>query len=260
VRIGLAMARKYDAHLTGVLVHGLPHALVSATPYIPDSLSEQFADIAKRMKSEVYDRITRRFAELTTTTPPKGKVHWLDVEGAADATIIEMTRCFDITLMGQYEAVAGEEQIMLHPDLVALKSGKPVLVVPGDYQVEVLNEHAVLAWDGTRAASRAMADAMQILETKSLVTILTIGADTLGRGVGGADIAVQLERHGIKSEWVRLPKRGAVGSAIVHYCRERNAGILVMGAYEHSKFGEDLVGGVTNDVLSRSAIPVLMSH
>jgi nucleotide-binding universal stress UspA family protein len=33
-----------------------------------------------------------------------------------------------------------------------------------------------------------------------------------------------------------------------------------MGAYEHSKFSEDLLGGVTQDILERARLPILMSH
>ncbi len=38
------------------------------------------------------------------------------------------------------------------------------------------------------------------------------------------------------------------------------AGLLIMGAYEHSRFGEALLGGVTRDVLRQSRIPVLVAH
>jgi nucleotide-binding universal stress UspA family protein len=33
-----------------------------------------------------------------------------------------------------------------------------------------------------------------------------------------------------------------------------------MGAYEHSKFSEDLWGGVTRDILVDAHLPVMMSH
>jgi Universal stress protein UspA and related nucleotide-binding proteins len=33
-----------------------------------------------------------------------------------------------------------------------------------------------------------------------------------------------------------------------------------MGAYEHSKFSEDILGGTTHDVLARTPLPVFMAH
>lgn len=260
LRLGLLMAEKYNAHLSGVLAHGMPRIMDSALPWLTEGLSREFAEIARRMKSEVYSSITDKFQKLTDGAGLGERLHWLDVEGTTDATIMDLARCFDITLMGEHQPVAGEDQIALHPDLVALQSGRPVLIVPRGYAVSQLNEHAVLAWDGTRAASRALSDAMQILETKSLVTILTVGDREVGAGHPGADIEIHLGRHGVATEWVRIPRKGSIGATIIAYCRERGAGILVMGAYEHSKFSEDFVGGVTNDVLLQSAIPVLMSH
>ena len=260
LRLGLLMARKYDAHLTGVLAHGMPRVMESAMPWLTEGLSREFAEIARRMKGEVYAAITDKFRALTDASDLGERLHWLDIEGSTDATIMELARCFDITLVGEHQQMTGEEQIALHPDLVALQSGRPVLIVPRGYEVTELNEHAVLAWDGTRAASRAMSDAMQILETKSLVTILSVGAGDIGAGYEGADIETHLQRHGVATERVRIPRKGSVGDTIVDYCRDRGAGILVMGAYEHSKFSEDLLGGVTNEVLLHSAIPVLMSH
>jgi nucleotide-binding universal stress UspA family protein len=43
-------------------------------------------------------------------------------------------------------------------------------------------------------------------------------------------------------------------------CKDRGVGLLVMGAYEHSKFREDLFGGVTNEILQECPVPVLLSH
>ncbi len=260
VGMALLMARKYDAHVTGVLAHGVPQFLSTANTWLTKRASKQINEIIDRVKSEVYDTIAARFREITADSGRDEKVHWIDILGMPDTTIVEIARCFDITLVGEFASVPGEEQVVLHPDIVALQSGRPVLVIPKDYKVAALGEHAVFAWDGKRAAARAMSDAMQILESKTLVTILTVGEDAPKDGIAGADISAHLERHGIPTQWARLPHKGSVGSTIAEYCRAHDAGLLVMGAYEHSKFSEDLIGGVTNEVFKTIAIPVLMSH
>ena len=258
--MALLMGRKYDAHVTGILAHGVPQFLAGTSVWMSATTAKQINEVVGRIKAEVYDGIAGRFREITAASEHGDKIHWIDIHGTPDTTIVEVARCFDITLLGEYASVPGEDQLILHPDLVALQSGRPVLVIPKDYKVAKLGEHAVFAWDGKRAAARAMSDAMQILETKTLVTILTIGEDTPKDGIEGADISAHLARHNIPTEWARVPRKGSIGATIADYCRERQAGLLVMGAYEHSKFSEDLIGGVTNDVLTRIAIPVLMSH
>jgi nucleotide-binding universal stress UspA family protein len=59
---------------------------------------------------------------------------------------------------------------------------------------------------------------------------------------------------------VRVTGRGGVAATILDACAEVGAGLLVMGAYEHSKFAQDLLGGVTRDILAQAPLPVLMSH
>jgi nucleotide-binding universal stress UspA family protein len=260
VGMALLMAKKYDAHVTGILAHGMPQFVPTASAWLTKRTSEQINEIVDRVKGEVYGAIAGRFGEITAGSGRDDKVHWIDILGGPDTTIVEIARCFDITLLGEFTAVPGEEQLVLHPDVVALQSGRPVLVIPKDYKVAALGGHAVFAWDGKRAAARAMSDAMQILESKTLVTILTIGEDTPKNGIAGADISAHLARHGIPTEWARLPQKGSIGATIADYCGAHDAGLLVMGAYEHSKFSEDLIGGVTNDVFKKIAIPVLMSH
>ena len=43
-------------------------------------------------------------------------------------------------------------------------------------------------------------------------------------------------------------------------CAEIRPDVLVMGAYEHSKFFEDTIGGVTETILSQAGFPVWMAH
>ncbi len=260
VGMALLMAKKYDAHVTGVLAHGVPQFLSGTGAWLSATTMKQIGEVVGRIKAEVYDGIADRFRKITAASDRGDKTHWIDILGTPDTTIVEIARCFDITLVGEYAPVPGEEQLVLHPDLVALQSGRPVLVIPKDYKVAELGEHAVFAWDGKRAAARAMSDAMQILESKTLVTILTVGEHAPKDGIEGADISAHLARHGITTEWARLPHKGSIGATIADYCRDRQAGLLVMGAYEHSKFSEDLIGGVTNEVFEKIAIPVLMSH
>ena len=133
--------------------------------------------------------------------------------------------------------------------------------MPQNYAATEINEHALVAWDGKRAAARALVDAMHILQTKSRVTVLTIGkGDTLPTRAGD-DVLTLLRHHGVVAELLLRPQgRDGIGRTILNTCAEVGAGLLVMGAYEHSKFSEDILGGVTRDIFSHTTIPVLMSH
>jgi nucleotide-binding universal stress UspA family protein len=62
-------------------------------------------------------------------------------------------------------------------------------------------------------------------------------------------------RHAVK------PPSRSVGDTLLHEASEAGIGMLVMGAYSHSRVRELLLGGVTRHVLSNVAVtPVFMAH
>jgi nucleotide-binding universal stress UspA family protein len=52
----------------------------------------------------------------------------------------------------------------------------------------------------------------------------------------------------------------AIGDAIQDLALVQEAGLLVMGAYGHSRMQEFVLGGATSAVLGGARLPVLMSH
>lgn len=259
LHLALKMAAKYDAHLTGILSHGPSRIRVALGPWVTPELIRQIESTEASRRAEVGDKFRAECADAEAARP--GKVHFLDLGGDADESLMEAGRYYDIIVMGQYDSDPETSHLTPHPDSVALRSGRPVLIVPAGYETDVLGEKAVLAWDGGRAAARALADAMEILESKSMVTIMTVGESDTSKRKEGRDVVAHLARHGVMTDWKNVPRNGGtIGSAILDMCVEKDAGILVMGAYEHSKLSEDIIGGATKEVLKRAKIPVLMSH
>ncbi|GEM_PF-1771622 len=77
----------------------------------------------------------------------------------------------------------------------------------------------------------------------------------------GDDVIAYLGRHGIEAQWLhRDAGRRRITHTLLDVCAEVGADMLSMGAYEHSKFTEDLLGGVTRDILTDARLPVMMSH
>lgn len=249
--LGLKMARKYDAHLTGILPHGAPPAhlwrRLAHEPRFLQRFLERDGDLGAKAKSDFH-----------AVTAGHDKVHWLEIDQPGDVTLIDQARHFDMTLIGQPDPDHEDTGYALHPDRIALQSGRPLIVVPSGYD-RPLGDKAALAWDGQRAAARALADAMLVLETKVLVTILHVAS--AHAPIDSVPLQQHLERHGILSEWVTLDRlKGGVGETLLHWCRENSPDLLVLGAYEHSKFREDLLGGVTSSVLRELTAPIFLAH
>ncbi|MBN9310721.1 universal stress protein [Devosia sp.] len=176
---------------------------------------------------------------------------------AAAALVASEARTFDCSLL--MPARASDDQAAV-AEAVLFQSGGPAWVFP-DGEATAHLESAAVAWDGGRAAARAVRDAMPMLETVGHVTILcatddkTIGPTSVGH------LQDQLRHHGIDAE-ARLFTRAEqpVGAALQQAAIESGAGLMVMGAYGHSRVREFILGGATRGVLDDRRLPVFMSH
>ena len=253
----LQIREKYDAHLTGLLAYHFEPVNQNIRSWISEDILES---INKAQEDSARD-IETRFQQRIASSSALDKLHWISKRGEGDATLAKYARFFDLTILGRYDAVHGEDQPELHPDMIALVSGRPVLLVPREFDMSTFNEHAVLAWDGKRASSRALADAMQILETKNLVTVVTVDDGHSEVLLPGINVETTLQRHGVKTESVNLQRNGkSVGDRILEFLEQAEAKLLVMGAYEHSKFRQSIIGGVTSSVLKKAKVPIIISH
>jgi nucleotide-binding universal stress UspA family protein len=123
--------------------------------------------------------------------------------------------------------------------------------------------HALLAWDGSLEAARAISAALPLLQQVPRVTLAVYnGEEKYGAhgAVPGADMATYLARHGLKVDLVERHEPGAVGEALLSLAADLQAGLLVMGCYGHSRLREIVLGGATRDVLRGMTLPVLMAH
>jgi nucleotide-binding universal stress UspA family protein len=155
------------------------------------------------------------------------------------------------------------------------RAGKPIIIIPANYKVRPFKEQGAVAWDASRSASRALTDAMQILETKKKLDILTVkpdGEEARHGDMPERDIVIHLKRHGVDAKRVVLEAEAhgigvvleaeahGIGQAILAYCAKSDPDVLVMGAFGRSKFGAVLFGSVTLHILENMNVPLLMSH
>lgn len=134
-----------------------------------------------------------------------------------------------------------------------------VLVCPAGTE-QVAPDTAMIAWNGSREALSATRRAIPFLKQAKSVEIVLV--DTLtDQPDPGERLALMLSRHGIKVDIITQPRSPEpVSETLLRRGRELQAGLLVMGAYGHSRLREYLVGGVTRDLLSRTTVPVLLAH
>lgn len=155
----------------------------------------------------------------------------------------------------------GEASHDLAQDLI-FASGRPVLLLPADVSPEISLAIVVVAWDGSRVASRAISDALPFLRYAQTVKLVEITDDKPLEGSSSTKtLSEKLLSHDIKAEIDSVSADGTSASAVLaRYCSHHHADLLVMGAYGHSRMRDFIVGGVTTHFVDNPPLPVLLSH
>lgn len=255
--LAIRIAQKHDAHLTGLLTQPLPLYPTPVGAWITQDAMDMLVESQKEHAAAVRNQFEQRCAAEGMTR----RTSFFAVEGVPDARFAEFARTYDLVVIGQPQGDLWEPLREPHPDAVAMMSGRPVLVAPRTLRDGAPADGAVLAWDGGRAAARALGDAMGTVLNRGPMTVLHVGEDESEAREPGRDVLEHLSRHGIHAELLVLPRAGRpVAEVLMEIAEASGSGLLVMGAYEHSRIGETLFGGPTRDVLRQSKIPVLVAH
>jgi nucleotide-binding universal stress UspA family protein len=116
-----------------------------------------------------------------------------------------------------------------------------------------------VGWQGSREAARALAAAVPLLGMAESIHIVTI-TEGKEQAVPPEAARTYLAWHGLKSHVTVCEPKGSVAATLFHKAHVEHAGLLVMGAYSHTRFRELVFGGVTEHALTRAEIPTLVCH
>jgi nucleotide-binding universal stress UspA family protein len=144
-------------------------------------------------------------------------------------------------------------------------TGRPVVFVPALGSFATLGRHILVAWNSSRASTRAVNDALPLIERAERVTVLAINPAVFAERYGALQpqqMIEHLRRHGAAARgiWLNHIQTASIASTLLAQAHEVGADLIVAGAFGHPKLWEKLMGGVTRDLLARMNLPVLMSH
>jgi len=175
--------------------------------------------------------------------------------------VVDEARFCDLAMVPLREAVAIEQDTA--EDLV-FESGRPILVFPDDSERKLPASlgNVAVAWDFSRPATRAVTDALPLLQQAKQVRVFTVVDDKpIDKSLSVARLAKHLARHGVEVVAEDVKSHGLpIGDVFQAYIEEHKIDLLVMGAYGHSRIREFILGGATKSVLSRPPTWVLLSH
>lgn len=187
------------------------------------------------------------------------------IEDAPGYGLLQHARYADLVVLSQdrEDAPGAPVQVPRLPELLALNSPRPVLVVPAAYGGTPIPGTVVAGWDGRTPALRALDAALPLLRRAAAVKLAVVNPEPpagLHGDEPGADMAQYLARHGVAVEVVVERTTATVGMTLVGLARDCGAGLMVCGAYGHSRFHEWMLGGATRELLARAPVPLLIAH
>lgn len=175
--------------------------------------------------------------------------------------VTEHARLHDITMIPIGEQSTLQQYVA---ESVVFGSGRPTLVLPEQPKRRRPASFDVVgvAWDFSRPAARAVADALPILERAKTVRVVTVTKEkTIDTGRPGAELAKHLACHGIEAILEEEEAAGrTIGQALEGYATAHDLDLLVMGAYGHSRMRDFILGGATRTIVASPPLPVLLSH
>lgn len=251
-----ALAARYDAHLIGLHAEALPVPYTSAIGF-PDA---EFIQASTEVNAERTRQIEAIFRKHTADAGISAE--WRSLESFSGDTAqfgVDSARSCDLVIASQ----GGPDGASPDVDALLYEAGRPVLLTPRDAPCLATFRRVIVAWNGSREASRATFDALPfILEAEHTEILLVDPPRDSSSSVGpGADIAATLERHGAS---VAVHEEASAGLATDDVIRNRitatGADLLVLGAYSHSWLRELLFGGVTRTVLQSMPVTAFLSR
>ncbi|MCU1277150.1 MAG: hypothetical protein JWM53_696 [bacterium] len=260
VDVAIDLARDLDAALVGLAIVDEPDIRAgAATPIGGSSFKAQrdqtlLDDARERAKEWLDDFALRCRANEVLALAT-------EVHGRPAATILREAKRRDLTILGRHAnfRFETEDEDWQTRDAVLRGAGKPVMIVP---EGSIATEAAVLiAYDGTPAAVRAVQSfADSGIARDRAVHVLSVGDE----GSVAWEIAERgcalLRELGITASAHHVVSLQSTVDAILEQREKLKAGLIVQGAYAHSRFSRLLWGSVTKQILEKTPVPVFLHY
>jgi nucleotide-binding universal stress UspA family protein len=260
-RLALQLARERDCHLVGLA----PTGLIELPPtQAAEAAMAESAGLAWDVLRDLAENASQAFRDRCQAAGLKSFEVVLD-ESAQCSSVLEHAHCSDLTLVSQ--AVPGEPGYRREQEMVeeiVLYSPRPTLVVPHGGRFAHVGQRVLVAWDDSREAARAVADALPLLVQAEQVEVVQWNEP--GQAVS-SKTQPRLEAfrrwlmwHGVAANVQVETTAIDIASAIRSRASDGRADLVVMGAYGHARWAERVMGGATRGLLASMSVPLLMSH
>ncbi|MGJ5034532.1 MULTISPECIES: universal stress protein [unclassified Bradyrhizobium] len=258
LQVAADLAARFDAGVIGV-------AAAEFAPPLYFTTGEQAQDLIEQGEAALRNRLAELEQQFRTAVGDRAaSLSWRSAVDFPARYVLAQARAADILVTGGVPPGVSDAFAVANPKDLVMQAGRPLLVVPDN--VSSLDLGTVLvAWKETPEARRALTDALPLLAKASGVVVAEIpetASEYDACAARLADVVAWLGRHKIvASARVAEPGQGRnVAATLDAVAADVSAGLVVAGAYGHSRFRELVLGGVTEHLMTRSERCVLLSH
>lgn len=257
IEIAKQLAERFDARLIGISASDISPPLYFADGGTAQSLIDEEGraiDAAFSALEEVfYSEVGRDSCRCEWRCSRQMPTRYITQEArAADVIVTGQTQ--DIVMSNAFASADASDLIM--------DAGRPLLIVPNSARWMDLR-NCVVAWKETSESRRAIADAIPFLRLVKNVTVVEIIEGDMPSQVAQRhvqDVAAWLSSHGVSAASLVVERAGDVGNQLELIAAEAGAGLVVAGAYGHSRLRQWVFGGVTRHFLQQSELCALLSR
>ena len=257
--IAREMVDRFEARVIGI-------AAAEFSPPLYFTSGDEADRVIEQGRNAIKERLSELEAEFRKVmNRGSAQVEWRANMEPPLRFVAREARAADIIVIGQSRNSAFTDPFArVNPRDLVMQAGRPLLVVPET--VDWLDLRNVLvAWKDAPEARRAIVDSLPLLHRAKNVTIVEIiedggsSEDALKRT---GDVVAWLSCHGVLASAL-VPEKDHERNAAVALDRIASnvgAGIVVAGAYGHSRLREWVLGGVTQHLATEATRCVLLSR
>ncbi|PHR72097.1 MAG: universal stress protein [Arcobacter sp.] len=259
----LLIAKHFKSHLQIFKAQVTPKQLMQLSEALTQTVLEELNSVAKEMLNEdlqnTLNIVKEEASILKIMLSKQARKEEVSVEltvkdGYRSKLIEQESKYCDLVIA----ASPHNAKITATFEATITKSGKPALVFPRKMKI-FKTEHILIAWNNSPEVSRALSQAIPLLQKASKVHVIT-SKEFISNEKDMDKLMSYLEIHGISSSYEVIRTTRIPGEALLKYSNKNKFDLIVAGAFGHKGLKELMLGGTTKYILEHTKIPIFMAH
>lgn len=213
---------------------------------------------AAHQAHKIFNEVVAKAGLKQIKSPPLGAERtatWHEKVGDPDRLMAILGPVADLTVVTRPSKSGRVARMFLMSAI--LHTGRPVLILPPQH-VRAPGKRIAIAWNQGAEVSRVISACMPLLQQAEQVTVISCGPESRP-GPKSGQLKSYLQYWGVDAKVMVTPGKKEEAELMKAY-RDSKSDLLLMGAYSRSRVGEVVFGGMTEYVVSKAKIPVIMQH